>query len=159
MRCYTTQDTSAKNSLKEGYGHAENENNGAIRHKASDRAGGNELGQRNTLMAAAGTIPSALQVKRALKLSWPRFTLTSINMMRGEERISLFQQTRMVWTAGRQQKAIYDGDTEEGGMYCGQGVGAIRDLPTVQELVDRVMAEAEQVIEATRAKVLQPAPL
>jgi nitronate monooxygenase len=30
---------------------------------------------------------------------------------------------------------------------CGQGVGLVHDIPTVQELFDRMMAEVESVAE------------
>lgn len=99
-------------------------------------------------------IPSALQVKRLLKMSWWQFILTSYRMMKGEERRNLFQQARMARTAGRQQKAIYNGDVDEGVLFAGQVTGAIRDIPTCQELVERIVAEAEQMLESARAKVV-----
>lgn len=42
-------------------------------------------------------------------------------------------------------KAALAGDLEEGFVYAGQGVGLIRDVPTVQELFDRMVAEARAV--------------
>jgi NAD(P)H-dependent flavin oxidoreductase YrpB (nitropropane dioxygenase family) len=46
----------------------------------------------------------------------------------------------------RQQKAIYDGDEEEGVLFCGQVTGATQDLPSVKEFIDRTVAEAEGVL-------------
>lgn len=39
-------------------------------------------------------------------------------------------------------QAAIDGDLEAGFVYAGQGVGLIEDVPTVQELFDRIMTEA-----------------
>jgi NAD(P)H-dependent flavin oxidoreductase YrpB (nitropropane dioxygenase family) len=50
-------------------------------------------------------------------------------------------------------KGIYDGDLEEGILYAGQAVGGIRDLPTVKELLERVVAEAEQTLTSLHSKV------
>ncbi len=38
------------------------------------------------------------------------------------------------------------GDLECGIMSCGQGVGLVRDVPTVAELFDRMMAQAEGTV-------------
>lgn len=38
-----------------------------------------------------------------------------------------------------------DGDVENGIVFAGEHVGKIRDIPTVKELIDRIVAEAESV--------------
>jgi NADH:quinone reductase (non-electrogenic) len=43
------------------------------------------------------------------------------------------------------RKYIYDGKTELGFGWAGQGVAGIHDLPSVQELVERIIAEAEEI--------------
>ncbi|MHA2423534.1 MAG: NAD(P)H-dependent flavin oxidoreductase [Candidatus Thorarchaeota archaeon] len=49
--------------------------------------------------------------------------------------------------SGDKAQEMYDnGDTDIGVVSCGQGVGLIKDVPTVQELLDRMMGEAEEVI-------------
>jgi NAD(P)H-dependent flavin oxidoreductase YrpB (nitropropane dioxygenase family) len=55
--------------------------------------------------------------------------------------------------AVRQEKAIYEGNEEEGVMFAGQVIGAIDDLPTVKELVERTSAEAEEVLTRIGGKV------
>ncbi len=35
------------------------------------------------------------------------------------------------------------GETDVGVISCGQGIGLVHDIPTVAELFDRIMAEAE----------------
>ena len=44
------------------------------------------------------------------------------------------------------EKMYRDGDIDLGVVACGQGVGLVKDIPTVKELLDRVMAEAEDII-------------
>jgi len=44
-------------------------------------------------------------------------------------------------------KMYKDGDIDVGMVSCGQGVGLIKDIPTVKELLDRIMKEAEEVIQ------------
>jgi len=44
-------------------------------------------------------------------------------------------------------KMYKDGDIDAGMVSCGQGVGLIKDIPTVKELLDRIMKEAEEVIQ------------
>ncbi len=43
-------------------------------------------------------------------------------------------------------KMYREGDIDAGMVSCGQGVGLIKDIPTVKELLDRIMNEAEEVI-------------
>ncbi|NHJ12257.1 MAG: nitronate monooxygenase [Candidatus Thorarchaeota archaeon] len=44
------------------------------------------------------------------------------------------------------EKMYREGDIDLGVVACGQGVGLIKDIPTVKELLDRIMAEAEETI-------------
>ncbi|MGY5871949.1 MAG: nitronate monooxygenase [Candidatus Thorarchaeota archaeon] len=44
------------------------------------------------------------------------------------------------------QKMYNEGDINLGVVACGQGVGLIKDIPTAKELLDRMMAEAEETI-------------
>ena len=54
--------------------------------------------------------------------------------------------------AGEKAKLLYDkGELDVGIISCGQGVGMVRDVPTVQELFDRIMKEASDA-----AKQLKP---
>lgn len=54
--------------------------------------------------------------------------------------------------AGEKAKLLYDkGELDVGIISCGQGVGMVHDIPTVQELFDRIMTEA-----ADAAKQLNP---
>ncbi|MFX0099986.1 MAG: NAD(P)H-dependent flavin oxidoreductase [Candidatus Hodarchaeota archaeon] len=49
--------------------------------------------------------------------------------------------------AGRHAKKMYkEGDLDVGVISLGQGVGLVNDIPTVKELFDRMVAEAENII-------------
>ncbi len=57
----------------------------------------------------------------------------------------LFQLIQVV-SGDRSEEMYRDGDIDHGVVACGQGVGLVRDIPTIQELLDRIMIEAEEVI-------------
>jgi nitronate monooxygenase len=48
--------------------------------------------------------------------------------------------------AGVYPKILRDGQMDAGGWSCGMVAGLIHDVPTVKELIDRIMAEADQII-------------
>jgi NADH:quinone reductase (non-electrogenic) len=48
--------------------------------------------------------------------------------------------------AGVYPRIMKDGDMEAGAWSCGMVAGLIHDIPTVKELIDRIMAEAESII-------------
>jgi nitronate monooxygenase len=48
--------------------------------------------------------------------------------------------------AGVYPKVMVDGNMDAGAWSCGMVVGLINDVPTVEELIDRTMAEAERII-------------
>jgi nitronate monooxygenase len=48
--------------------------------------------------------------------------------------------------AGVYPKVMIDGEMDAGAWSCGMVVGLIHDVPTVRELIDRIMADAEQLI-------------
>ncbi|MFW9907335.1 MAG: NAD(P)H-dependent flavin oxidoreductase [Candidatus Thorarchaeota archaeon] len=53
--------------------------------------------------------------------------------------------------SGEKAQEMYrNGDIDIGVVSCGQGVGLIKDIPTVKELLDRIMTDAEEVISRLR---------
>lgn len=48
--------------------------------------------------------------------------------------------------AGVYPKVMIDGDMDAGAWSCGMVAGLINDIPSCQELIDRIMAEADQLI-------------
>jgi nitronate monooxygenase len=53
--------------------------------------------------------------------------------------------------AGEKAREMYEGgDIDLGVISCGQGVGLIHDIPTVKELFERIIREAEQALDCIR---------
>lgn len=49
--------------------------------------------------------------------------------------------------AGAKSKLMYEeGDLTAGVISCGQGVGLVQDIPTVKELIERIMKQAEEMV-------------
>lgn len=48
--------------------------------------------------------------------------------------------------AGVYPKVMVDGDMDAGAWSCGMVAGLINDVPTVKELIDRIMADPESII-------------
>src|SRR5207249_10469669 len=48
--------------------------------------------------------------------------------------------------AGVYPKVMIDGEMDAGAWSCGMVAGLINDIPTVRELIDRIMADAERLI-------------
>ena len=49
--------------------------------------------------------------------------------------------------AGVYRKVMVDGEVDDGAFSCGMVAGLILDTPSCQDLLDRIMAEAEAIIE------------
>ncbi|HZJ47656.1 MAG TPA: nitronate monooxygenase [Acidimicrobiia bacterium] len=64
-------------------------------------------------------------------------------------------QDLIPYVAGRRglEEVIKKGNVEGGTIAVGQVIGLIHDIPTVKELIDRIMAEAEQIISDRLAKM------
>jgi nitronate monooxygenase len=52
------------------------------------------------------------------------------------------------------QEMLEDGHMEKGVLSAGQSMGLVRDIPTCQELLDRIMTEAENIIKEKFAQVI-----
>jgi NAD(P)H-dependent flavin oxidoreductase YrpB (nitropropane dioxygenase family) len=50
--------------------------------------------------------------------------------------------------AGVYPKVMINGEPEAGAWSCGMVAGLISDVPTVQELIDTIMAEADEIIKS-----------
>jgi NAD(P)H-dependent flavin oxidoreductase YrpB (nitropropane dioxygenase family) len=50
---------------------------------------------------------------------------------------------------------VRKGDVNGGVFTIGQNIGGIRDIATCQELVERVVAEAEKVLKTSSEKILK----
>ncbi len=88
------------------------------------------------------TLTNLMVVKRQLQLSWWQLQKTAVKALRSQGRGALLQLIHQANNAPRIEKAIFNGDMEEGVVYGGPGVAGIRDIPSCQELIDRVVREA-----------------
>jgi len=96
------------------------------------------------------SMQAALQVKNILGLSTTQFVRLSISMLAAhEDSRGLFMQARQAVGARRHLLSIEQGDTERGILFAGQSLGGIHDEPSCQELIERVVAEAEQALTKT----------
>lgn len=57
--------------------------------------------------------------------------------------------------AGVYPRVMRNGEMDAGAWSCGMVAGLIHDVPTVRELIDRIMAEAEQIIRQRLAGMLE----
>ena len=56
--------------------------------------------------------------------------------------------------AGVYPSIMMEGDMDKGAWSCGMVAGLINDIPTCQELIDSIMAEAEEIIAKRMAGML-----
>jgi len=107
----------------------------------------------NRGVSLAERFAAAMKIRKVLKMSYPEFLAMGVKtMFMGEDASTLWTQAKNAAGAVRSMKGIYEGDTEKGMLYAGQNVGGIHDIPTVQELLDRMVAEAEQTIEKLQSR-------
>jgi len=94
-----------------------------------------------------------LAVKPKLILSWREFLQASWRMRKSDERLSLFQQAPLADHVMRQERAI-EGDVVNGILLAGQSCGSINEIPTCQELIDGIVAQAEGVLNEVQSTKL-----
>ena len=56
--------------------------------------------------------------------------------------------------AGVYPKVMMEGELEAGAWSCGMVAGLVSDIPTVKELIDRIMSEAEDIIASKLSKAI-----
>ena len=71
-----------------------------------------------------------------------------------ESQKASLQEIIQVASGENARKMYQEGDLDIGIVACGQGVGLIKDIPTVKELLDRIMIEAEDVIQKLKERTL-----
>jgi nitronate monooxygenase len=64
-----------------------------------------------------------------------------------ESKNATLQEIIDVASGTNARKMYYEGDLDAGLVSCGQGVGLVKDIPPVKELLDRIMKEAEETIQ------------
>ena len=94
---------------------------------------------------------AGLYMKKELNLSWGNMIRTANQLRRqpigiGGGKRGLGSMMRFAVGSRLFRKATLDGDTKEGILMMGQTVGLINDIPTVAEVLERTISEAEEII-------------
>ncbi|NHF62131.1 NAD(P)H-dependent flavin oxidoreductase [Microcella pacifica] len=113
-----------------------------------------ELESTNRLRTLIPTARRALEFRRISGMSWPQFLTDGLAMKKATGRswsqMAVAANTPMLLKAG-----LVDGDTKAGMLASGQVVGLIDDLPSCQELVDRVINDAVTHLERAAATIIR----
>ncbi|MCL2543754.1 MAG: nitronate monooxygenase [Nocardioidaceae bacterium] len=102
-----------------------------------------ELEETSAVKRLGPTVRRTLEFKRESGMSWTDLARDGRSMRREQGRtlaqMSLAANTPMMLKAG-----LVEGDTAAGVLASGQVVGVIDDLPTCEELIDRIVDRAAQ---------------
>ena len=96
-------------------------------------------------------VTSIFQMKRLLRVSFWELLRGGLKTKQAEG-ISLPNLPRVTTGVLRLLRAISDGDLDNGYIDAGQVTGRITDIPSCSELIERIVAEAEEVLETARGK-------
>jgi len=104
-----------------------------------------------------GSISAALFMKRELGLSWLQLIRTANTLRRmpigiGSGRRGLASTMRLAAGSRLFAKATVDGDVENGLLIMGPVAGRIHDIPTVADLIERTVREAEETLAKLNAR-------
>jgi len=94
-------------------------------------------------------LPSVLNMKKAFGIS----TKELMNVRLQKKRILKTSILQFLVGAEMSRRASWEGDIQRGNFVSGQVVGRIFDLPTCQELVERITTEAEQIIQSMATRI------
>ncbi|MFD5626378.1 NAD(P)H-dependent flavin oxidoreductase [Streptomyces sp. NPDC127072] len=100
--------------------------------------------------ALAQAVRRAAGFRRMSGLSWPAMIRDGLAMKHGKD-LSWSQVLLAANTPMLLRSAMVDGRTDVGVMASGQVAGVIDDLPSCAELVERIMAEAEETLKGLEA--------
>lgn len=95
---------------------------------------------------------AAMETRRELGVSWWGFLAGGWSMRR-QYQASVAQLGHLAAGGVRIRRAMVEGDPDMGVMPAGQVCGRIDDIPSVGELVDRIVAEAEATIRSLNARI------
>lgn len=107
-------------------------------------------------IVAASELDTRL-VMRPLRNTERVLTNTAVERLLEKERslgTSLKFEDIAAEVAGVYPRIMLEGDMDAGAWSCGMVAGLIRDVPTVKELIDRIMAEAEGLVRQRLAGML-----
>jgi NAD(P)H-dependent flavin oxidoreductase YrpB (nitropropane dioxygenase family) len=112
-----------------------------------------ELEETNAVRRLGPTVRRTLAFKQMSGMSWRQVAADGRAMKRGSDRswaqMMLAANTPMMLKAG-----LVDGDTDAGVLAAGQVVGVIDDLPSCEELIDRIVTRAVEELRRTSSYVV-----
>lgn len=117
----------------------------AFKNKAAENA------MKNKLPLLSG-ISGAFEIKKMLNLSWMELMKSGLSKKKDEEGMTMKGKIQFAASATRSKKVMIDGDDESGILTVGQVIGSINDVPTCQEVITRIMAEAEEAMKQAQPK-------
>jgi NADH:quinone reductase (non-electrogenic) len=98
-------------------------------------------------LVQASEMDTALIQKTIGSVSRVAKNATALQVAEAENRGAVLEELLPLISGKRTVQVFHDGDVDAGIMSCGQSVGRIKDIPTVQEIIARTISEAEQMIE------------
>ncbi len=95
--------------------------------------------------AMVEAVSSAFRFKRELDLSWGEIIKGGLSMSKAQGR-SITEMPILAAGLSEMQRGYSTGDGTRGLFLAGQSCGGINDIPTCKEVIDKVMAEAEEAM-------------
>lgn len=109
-----------------------------------------EIGEQK--LSLRQRIIGAMETRKALGVSWWHFIAGGWSMRKQYE-ASVAKLGHLAAGGLLIKRAMVEGDADFGVMPSGQVCGRIDDIPTVQELMDRIIKEAEDTLKSINSKV------
>ncbi|GAA3834099.1 NAD(P)H-dependent flavin oxidoreductase [Nocardioides panacisoli] len=107
-----------------------------------------ELEETSAVRRMGPTLRRTLEFKRDSGMTWPQL-LKDGREMRKQQGRTLGQMALAANTPTMLKAGLVEGDTTAGVLASGQVVGVIDDLPTCEELIDRVVVRAAEELHRT----------
>ena len=107
-----------------------------------------QVEETSALRRLGPTARRTLEFKRMSGMSWPALAADGYRM-RTQQGRSLGQMALAANTPMMLKAGLVEGDTSAGVLASGQVVGVIDDLPTCEELIDRIVTEAAACLRRT----------
>jgi NAD(P)H-dependent flavin oxidoreductase YrpB (nitropropane dioxygenase family) len=112
-----------------------------------------EIEETSAVRRLGPTLRRTLELKRESGMSWRELAVDGREMRKAQGRtmaqMALAANTPMMLKAG-----LVDGDTSAGVLAAGQVVGLLDDLPTCEELIDRVVTQAAAELRRAHGSLL-----
>jgi len=97
-------------------------------------------------------VAGILETKRILKLSFWELIRSGLRTRKAEEGMGMLEQIRYAASSASLRRVIFDGDETVGTLPAGQIIGGIDDMPSASELIERIVTEAEKILQTAGRK-------